>query len=809
MTRGILPTENPSDVSPPQPRMLSACHRMILRCESEAALLDGICRTLVELGGYQLAWIGRAVGGARKTLTAVAHAGIDSGYLHPLEFDCALRSDDLPAVRALCERTLQVLHAIPGTDEPATWRLAARRRGFESVLAVPLITGRECLGVLEVYSQHRGEFDGAQSAVLRELAEELAFGIAALRARVKNSKQQQAIVHLTRLLRMQSRISAAVLHIRNRAELLEEVCRVAVDLGRYGEAVIWTAAADGRTAEYEFQAGTKRSEPSTRQLAIATGLGPDTSLTGRALRTGEVTVCQDLASPSIPVFAREQLLAEGVRKLIALPLSVDGAHVAAVTLSSKESTPISEEEFRLLEDVAATLSNALESLRREDTAAYLASYDPITGLANRSIYCTRVDEMLPRGVLGRASPVVVAFDVNHLHDINDIFGRHVGDELLRQVAERLRDFAGDEKRVGYIGAGTFLLAEFDLDPVKDGVASLLEATVFSRPYVIGSQTVRVSCRSGVARYPADGANAATLAQNAEAALKHAKQVGERYLHYELSIRSEVAERLTLEQRLREAVDRGEFELHYQPQLDAATGCIESVEALLRWRDPERGLVLPKRFLPALESTGLIVTVGDWVLRQAARDCERWRRLGISPLRVAVNVSAMQIRRPSFIDELLDLLSRELADPCTNGIDLEITETMLLQDLSNSGRRLQTLRAAGVRIALDDFGTGYCSLSLLSRLPVDALKIDRSFIHDLPESAAGLTLTRSIIGLAAAFGLRTVAEGVETQAQLDVLRQLKCDAIQGHLHGPAVPASEMETELLRRFEASRRHFAESS
>ncbi|HUN25194.1 MAG TPA: GGDEF domain-containing protein [Steroidobacteraceae bacterium] len=781
-----------------QLRMLTACHRIIIRSLSETALLDGICAALVQLGGYTLAWIGYPAGSLSRALTPIAHAGDGSGYLQAPEFEAALGSDDLPAIRAVCDRAAHGL-CVAGTpaEDSGSWRGAAQRRGFEAVLAVPLLASGDCLGVLEICSRRADAFDGPEVALIQELADEVAYGIAALRTRAEHWHQQQAILNLTRLLRMQSSISAAVLRIRDRDELLSEVCRIAIDLGRYDQATLWIVAPDGRSAGYAFQSSAQRAPPHPLRLEISDGSEPDTSLTGRALRTGEVTVCRDVSLSEVPILNRAQLLAEGVRSLVALPLSIDGARAAAVTLSSRDPLPIREEELRLLEDIAATLTHALESLRREDAAAYLASYDSTTGLANRAIFCARVDELLSRVALGPQSPAIVALDVHHLHDINDMFGRHVGDALLRQVAERLRDFAGDEKRVGYVGAGTFLLAELDLESTEESVASLLEETVFSRPYEVPNQTVRVSCRSGVARYPADGVNAATLTQNAEAALKHAKEVGERYLHYKLSIRSEIVERLALEQKLREAIDREEFELHYQPVLAIASGRIESVEALLRWRDPEQGLVLPKRFLPILESSGLIVTVGAWALERAARDCERWRAMGFGPLRVAVNVSAVQIRRRSFIEELLELLSRELTSPLTNGIDLEITESMLMQDLSGAERRLETLRAAGVRIALDDFGTGYSSLGLLSRLPVDVLKIDRSFIHGLPHHAASLTLTRSIIGLAAAFGLRTVAEGVETPAQLDLLRRLACDCVQGFLHAPPLPAAELEAALRHR------------
>jgi EAL domain-containing protein (putative c-di-GMP-specific phosphodiesterase class I) len=297
---------------------------------------------------------------------------------------------------------------------------------------------------------------------------------------------------------------------------------------------------------------------------------------------------------------------------------------------------------------------------------------------------------------------------------------------------------------------------------------------------------------GIARYPNDGESADTLVHKAEAALKRAKDSGEQYLTYRLQMHGEIAERLQLEHKLRTALDEQQFVLHYQPQVDIATGRIESLEALLRWNDPETGLVMPAQFLPILESSGLIVPVGSWVLARAAQDCRRWQTLGLGPVRVAVNVAALQVRQRAFVDEVLS--AAEGLDGAGYGMDIEITESSLLQDIDTTTRKLQVLRAAGIRVALDDFGTGYSFLGLLSRLPLDLLKIDRSFISGLPAEAASVALTTSIIGLAAAFGLVTVAEGVETSQQLDKLRELRCMQLQGYLYSRPIPVEQIELML---------------
>jgi EAL domain-containing protein (putative c-di-GMP-specific phosphodiesterase class I) len=328
------------------------------------------------------------------------------------------------------------------------------------------------------------------------------------------------------------------------------------------------------------------------------------------------------------------------------------------------------------------------------------------------------------------------------------------------------------------------------------VNSWLDTTLYQDPFVVDGRELRVTCRSGIARAAIDAHDADTLLQKAEAALKRAKETGEAYLHYRLEMHSEIAERLALEHRLRVAIDARQFELHYQPQVRIASGRIEAVEALLRWNDPEQGLVSPARFLPLLESSGLIVAVGRWVLDRVVEDCQRWASMGLGPLRVAVNVSALELRRRTFVSQVLEAVKRLPRGEPHFELELEITETALLQDVEGTSRRLRELRAAGVRIALDDFGTGYSSLGLLSQLPVDVLKIDRSFVEGLPGDAASVTLARTIIGLGSAFGLMTVGEGVESATQEAVLKDLRCDYAQGFLHFRPLPAPALERVLPR-------------
>lgn len=612
--------------------------------------------------------------------------------------------------------------------------------------------------------------------------------------RTRRRAAEREIARLTRSLKMQSGINGAVIRIRDRDELLREACRLAYEVGGYDRAAMFMVVADGRTATPWYSLGVGPAPGRTLPvITIGDGTEPDTTLTGRALRTGEIALCADLARTQPPIASRERLLEVGLRSLVALPLVVGGVRVGALALGSRETHVVGDEELSLLQDIAANLSFALRYLQQEGKAQYLTTFDSLTGLAKRALFCQRLDQGLRNRAALESAPTVVAFDVMHLSKVNDSFGRHAGDLLLQVVAKRLKYHIEDDERIGYLGGGTFVLVLPQDETSAESVTTLLENTVFHEPFQIEGRVLRASFRSGIARSPADGRDGNTLAQRAEAALKQAKEAGEQYLHYQIEMHSDIAERLALEQRLRAALDERQFVLHYQPQVNLATGLIEGVEALLRWQDPERGLVLPGQFLPVLESSGMIVTVGEWVLRQAAEDCLRWRRAGLGPLRVAVNVSAQQIRRRSFVEQVLAAAQPCLGEGC--GIDLEITETGLLHDVEGASRKLRELRTAGLRVALDDFGTGYSSLGLLSKLPVDLVKIDRSFITGLPQDKASVTLVSSVIGLASAFGLRVLAEGVETQGQLEILRGMGCNQSQGYLHSRPVAAEQFE-KLLR-------------
>jgi diguanylate cyclase (GGDEF)-like protein len=443
--------------------------------------------------------------------------------------------------------------------------------------------------------------------------------------------------------------------------------------------------------------------------------------------------------------------------------------------------------------VAANLSFALQYFAKESAVEFLASFDPLTGLAKRELFCERLARRIADRKAEDPQLAIAALDIEHLGVINDSYGRHTGDHVLQQVAFRLKAALGNHEQLAYLGAGRFAMVLEQVSDQEEALSQLQQYThtPFERPYRIKGCDIPVTVRSGLACGAADSADAESLMQNAEAALRQAKAAGEHYHHHRRDLSSRLSARLALEHRLRSALDNEQYRLFYQPKINIATGQLEGAEALLRWIDPERGLISPGEFLPILESSGMIVAVGEWVLRHALDACHRWKAAGLHPIHVAVNCSPLQLRRRGFAEDVLRLLDYKFDGW---GIDLEITESLLINPDSPEVHNLRALHQAGMRVAIDDFGTGYSSLSRLSELPVDTLKIDRSFIAGLPEDRAAARLVPSVVSLARALDLLTVAEGVETQAQFAFLKQAGCDQSQGFLHARPMPGAEFEALL---------------
>ncbi|HYL70311.1 MAG TPA: EAL domain-containing protein [Candidatus Dormibacteraeota bacterium] len=627
-------------------------------------------------------------------------------------------------------------------------------------------------------------------------------------AALRRSSQvaEQRVVRLSGVLQMLSGINSALLRIADRDEVLAETCRLAHEVGGYAFAMLALINPSARSARQVAWAGHKSLARPQGELIIADDESHDTSLVSRVLRTGQAVLCEDLKRFPAVVGRRVELEAADVRSLACLPLRVDNTPVGALVCGTRGAAFIGPDELLLLEEVASNLSFALQYLDKRDALHFLSYFEPLTGLAKRALFCERLSRvllserlsrMLKRGPDSQPHLAVTVFDLTHLSVINAAHGRHNGDRLLQCVADRLKSHFPDSEQLAHLGGGTFACVHVLRGHGEDEILAAHEvvAQLLAAPFHIERRDLSTEIRCGIACYPEDGSEPNELVQNAEAALKQARSLGERCLHHRSEMNSGLARRVGMEQRLRTALERGQFLLHYQPKIALRSGRITSVEALLRWNDPQNGLTAPQEFLPLLETNGLMSETGAWVLRQAVADCRAWRRLGLPPLRVAVNISLPELRQPDIVEQILGVVG-ELADAEPWGIDLEITEGALSGDSYACVQALRMLRAAGMRVAIDDFGSGFSSLGRLSELPIDILKIDRMFTGRLPSDRKSCTLVSTIIGLAHAFQMTAVAEGVEEPAQLDYLVREGCDESQGFLHSRPLPREELVGWLAR-------------
>jgi diguanylate cyclase (GGDEF)-like protein/PAS domain S-box-containing protein len=444
----------------------------------------------------------------------------------------------------------------------------------------------------------------------------------------------------------------------------------------------------------------------------------------------------------------------------------------------------------------AYLTDITERKQAEDRLHHLAYYDELTGLPNRTLFARLVDQALMVAQRNEATGCVMFVDLNRFKLINDTLGRRIGDELLRQVAQRFRAALREEDLVAHLSGDEFAVGLFDIRQHFEAttVAQKLQAAL-DAPFPIEGHELRVGASVGISVYPQDGVDAETLLRMADIAMERAKegQVGpeDSVAFYSLDMNEGMQERMRIEAGLRHALGNGELVLYYQPKFDIGSGTIVGAEALVRWVHPERGLVPPAEFIPLAEATGLIVQVGEWVLEEACAQAAIWQRGGLQPFRLAVNVSAREFTH-SLPGRVADTLKRYKLDAAW--LELEITESTLMHDIERVIGIMDRINALGVALSLDDFGTGYSSLSYLKRFPIQTLKIDRSFTTGIPDDANDCAIASTIISIGRQLRHRVIAEGVETLEQLEFLRKAGCDEVQGYLYAAPLPAYEFELGL---------------
>jgi diguanylate cyclase (GGDEF)-like protein len=735
-----------------------------------------------------------------------ADAEIIARHLARARIDCAIHrvQTETDLVSALIARSFDLIisdFSLPGFDGLRALEIAITRAPHVPFIFVSGTIGEE----RAIEAVRRGATDYVLKTNLARLssAVERALREAAIKAEQRHSEamrreQEVRLQRLTRSYRMLSNTSSAILRLRNRSELFAEVCRIAHQQAGYDRVVI--SLIDSNATSLIPHACAGRDSHSLR-AADATMLGSDPdamALDERAIQSAAPAVVNDLsAEPSRS--ARQNLwIEQGWWAVAVLPLVIDGTAIGTMTLFSNQRDVFDEAEMGVLMELTANLCFVLQYLQKDEALHFLAYFDSLTGLAKRPLFCQRLGQFLSAPESDDQVRTVVAFDVQKLGAINDSLGRYIGDRLIEQIAARIKENFGHSDCAAYFGGGTFaLMLSHSQSGTLEASGRLMQgaaAQLFAEPFQVGGEELRPAIRCGVAFHPADGETADALVQNAEAALKAAREDNEKYMLYGFVTQRPTSGTVALEARLTAALDHEEFLLHYQPKVDIGTGRVTGFEALLRWQDSQIGLVPPSVFVPLLERSGAIVDVGEWVLQQAVRDMQSWNAQGVESVRIAINVSPLQLRRGDFVNAVLSRVGG--LNPSAAALDIEITESMLMQDIELSIRKLWQLREAGIGVAIDDFGTGYSSLRLLSRLPVDTLKIDRSFIQSISDTPNVMTLVATIVSLGRAFDMQTVAEGVETAEQLTMLRVINCDQAQGFYLGRPTAAAEVPAVLRR-------------
>ncbi|WP_168735294.1 EAL domain-containing protein [Pseudothauera rhizosphaerae] len=724
-------------------RTLSRGNETLVHAENEAGLLDGICRVLVDSGGFRFARISLCNDEGRAA--EAAWAGRAEAFAAALAEQDAGGED--PALDAVATR--RVVHLVDPTDAgPGLWR-AAQAAGCGALIGFPLRHGERVLGALTIGAAVPVDLDTAGVALLRELAEDLAFGIASQRTACARQAAEAALL------------------LRERA----------IEASSDGVFIADVTAAEPRLL-YANPA-VQRLTGLPREVLIGAPTG--------ALSSFDAGSLADLRA------------ALATRRDIGLELAGQRADGTPFWCECS-LTRVGGDDPAAAPHVVGVLKDVTERTLYLRQIEHQAKYDALTGLPNRSLMGDRLEQALHVAHRHRNGLAVAFIDLDHFKLVNDNLGHGRGDVLLREVSLRLARALREGDTAARQGGDEFVLLLPDLAGEQDGYAVLRRVQQsLADPIDVDGRSFFVTCSIGVSLYPRDGNDAETLLRNADMAMYRAKEAGRNAIRFfTVEMDRQVQDRLEIEQELRQVLERGELSLAYQPQVDAGSGRVVGAEALLRWQHPRLGNVPPMRFIPLAEEIGLIGPIGEWVLREACTQARRWLEGGLGELRIAVNVSARQFHELDLAERIAAIL--EQTGLPAHLLELELTESMLMGDAERTEDMLHRLKRLGIGLALDDFGTGYSSFAYLRRFPIDTLKIDQSFVGAMVAGANAESIVAAIIAMAHSLQMRVVAEGVETAQQQRQLFQHGCDSMQGYLFGRPLPPEEFSALPLLRGQA---------
>lgn len=717
-------------------RVLSHSNQAIARTQDRNVLLQKICDIAIEHGKFKMAWIGYIHG---LDVQPTYIAGSESGYLREMK----MRVDESPLSKgpvgiALRMKKVACVNNVKTEPDFAPWRAAAIERGYASLATVPLIINNQVIAAFTLYSTHEGVFDADMLALLSSLSDDISAALFHIeQAQLK--LQAESTIHKLSSALEQSEDAVIIIDTKT---IIEYVNPRFITLTGYSEKEIL-----GQRISILKADADNTSEQLWLDLFKGTGW------------RGEI-----------------------------LSRKKNGEEFWAM----QSISPIKNEIGEITHFVSTSVDNS-QLHEAQETIKNLAFYDPLTKLANRRLLMDRLEHDIISAERHNELAAVLLCDLDNFKTVNDSLGHDYGDILLQHVSEVLTQSVRAEDTVARLGGDEFTLVVSGING-EDCITNIA-STILSklkRPITLSGKQIAVSSSIGIAIYPQDGQDSQALLRNADLAMYHAKETGKnQFQFYQQEMNEKAHNRLILENKLKQAIEQSEFELHYQPQVNISNGNIIGFEALIRWRNSELGLTLPDQFIPLAEETGLISEIGEWVITQAYKDWQTLHEMGFKNTRMAVNVAAHQFKHPDQLCNTIETAIKDNPNCPANMFTIELTESTLIDDIDGTITTLNILKTLGVSLSIDDFGTGYSSLNYLKRFPFDQLKIDKSFVQDILLDRNVEAITTAILLMAKKLDMKVIAEGIEEQGQSDFLLDQGCELAQGFLYYKPMPLDELK------------------
>jgi diguanylate cyclase (GGDEF)-like protein len=782
---------------------LSATNEAIMRAKSRGEMFELVCAAAAKGGRFNSTSI-LLVKPDDHLLDVVAVAGPTADNARRIKTSI---DETRPEGHGLCGIAFRSRQANVSNDFHADARMQAFRdvvhkENASSGAAFPLIVHGQAVGAMLFISSETNTFSPEFIELLQRLADNVSFALENFDRADEKARADEQKERLSRMLAALSATNEAIMRAKSREELYELVCQASATGGKFTSTTIALAAPGSEFLSIVAAAGPSGDARRNARLSISENYPEGRGMSGTAFRTGQPCISNDYMNDDRVSAFRSMVSSDGARSGAAFPLLVHGQAVGVMIYMSTEKDTFTPEFAGLLQRLVDNVSFALENFDRADEKTkaderieYLASHDGLTRLPNREMFNELLRHAIEVAARHQRQFALLFIDLDRFKVINDSLGHDAGDRLLVQVADRLRGCLRSSDVVARLGGDEFVVL---LEEIKErGDVERVAADVLAalgQPMQLSGHECHTTASIGIAMYPSDGSDAQELTKNADMAMYLAKEDGKNgFRFFSRAIKAQSIERLTLESALRRALEREQFSLHYQPKIDLASGQITGVEALLRWMHPDLGVVPPGQFIPLAEETGLIVPIGRWVLKEACAQNMAWQRRGLRPVTMAVNLSPRQFADEHLLQDVDEALLASGMSPVL--LQLEVTESMVMRNVSRAIRVLDAVQSRGIRLAIDDFGTGYSSMSLMKQFPIDTIKIDRSFVRDLANDSEDQAIAQAIISMGKALGMTVIAEGVETAEQQEFLRTHACDEMQGFLFSKPLPPREL-AELLR-------------